>query len=184
MTPLAADADKRSAHAKTTRLLIPFIIIALTLMGMLALAVVAGMKPELASALLWAQVALAGVGLVLTVGIALTVRVELYEPLYFLRTWMARVRTDDLSARVQVPLRGEFRALAQDMNKVADALESLTTDMEAQVSKQTERIEQKTRSLQVLYDVAASLNVSRDLNDLLIRFLQGVYRKRRDGSEG
>lgn len=171
MTPLAAGADKRSAPAKTTRLLIPFVVIALTLMGMLALAVVAGMKPEMTSSLLWAQVALAGFGLVLTIGIALTVRVELYEPLYFLRTWMARVRMDDLSARVQVPLRGEFRTLAQDMNKVADALESLTTDMEAQVSKQTERIEQKTRSLQVLYDVAASLNVSRDLNDLLIRFL-------------
>jgi two-component system nitrate/nitrite sensor histidine kinase NarX len=43
--------------------------------------------------------------------------------------------------------------------------------METQVCKQTERIEQKKRSLQVLYDVAASLNVSRDLSDLLVRFL-------------
>jgi len=39
------------------------------------------------------------------------------------------------------------------------------------VRQQTERIEQKTRSLKILYDVAASVNVSRDLDDLLTRFL-------------
>ncbi|NIR32561.1 MAG: GAF domain-containing protein, partial [Gammaproteobacteria bacterium] len=50
-------------------------------------------------------------------------------------------------------------------------LESLSRDMAAQVSKQTMRIEQKTRSLAILYDVAASINAARDLNDLLTRFL-------------
>src|SRR5690606_31524045 len=51
------------------------------------------------------------------------------------------------------------------------ALQALSLDMETAVCKQTQRIEQKKRSLQVLYNVAASLNVSRDLNDLLARFL-------------
>jgi len=171
MTPLAAGADRKTGPARATRLLIPFIIIAATLVGMLAVAVFSYINPGLEAELIWAQLALAGFGVALTVGVALAVRLELYDPLSFLRTWMARVRSDDLSARVRVPRHGEFRGLAQDMNHLADALESLTTDMEAQVSKQTERIEQKTRSLQVLYDVAASLNVSRDLNDLLIRFL-------------
>ena len=43
--------------------------------------------------------------------------------------------------------------------------------MDDEVRRQTKRFEQKTNSLQVLYDVATSLNTSRDLNDLLTRFL-------------
>jgi two-component system nitrate/nitrite sensor histidine kinase NarX len=39
------------------------------------------------------------------------------------------------------------------------------------VSRHTETLAQKTRSLQVLYDVAASINLFNDLDDLLTRFL-------------
>ena len=44
-------------------------------------------------------------------------------------------------------------------------------DMQSQVSKQTKHIERKTHSLEIIYDVAASINISRDLDDLLTRFL-------------
>ncbi len=38
-------------------------------------------------------------------------------------------------------------------------------------AESAERLAQKTRSLQILYDVAASVNTARDLDDLLTRFL-------------
>jgi two-component system nitrate/nitrite sensor histidine kinase NarX len=43
--------------------------------------------------------------------------------------------------------------------------------MDREVSRHTETLAQKTRSLQVLYDVAASVNLFNDLDDLLTRFL-------------
>jgi two-component system nitrate/nitrite sensor histidine kinase NarX len=42
------------------------------------------------------------------------------------------------------------------------------------VRKQTQHIERKTHSLEIIYDVAASINVSRDLDDLLTRFLHTI----------
>lgn len=47
----------------------------------------------------------------------------------------------------------------------------LSRDMAAQVRQQTTHIQHKSRSLEILYDVAASINSSRDLDDLLTRFL-------------
>ena len=44
-------------------------------------------------------------------------------------------------------------------------------NMQSEVAKQTRRIQQKTHSLEILYDVAANINAARDLEDLLTRFL-------------
>jgi two-component system nitrate/nitrite sensor histidine kinase NarX len=43
--------------------------------------------------------------------------------------------------------------------------------MEIEVKRQTVQFEQKNRSLQLLYDIATGISTSRDLNDLLTRFL-------------
>src|SRR5690606_10232805 len=69
------------------------------------------------------------------------------------------------------PPKGEFAELARDINSLGEELKTLSRELDAQVQKQTERIAQKTHSLEILYDVAASISVSRDLNDLLTRFL-------------
>lgn len=96
----------------------------------------------------------------------------LHDPLSHLRNWSLRMRAGHLSARVPVPPNGEFAKLAHDINTLSEELQSLTEDMDRQVRSQTERLAQKTRSLEVLYDVAASLNSSRDLDDLLKGFLR------------
>ncbi len=96
----------------------------------------------------------------------------LLGPLESLRHWAARMRVGDFSARVtQVP-GSAFADLVEDVNRVGDELQVLSRDMESKVQKQTESLEQKTRSLELLYDVAASINVSRDIKDLLSRFLR------------
>lgn len=96
----------------------------------------------------------------------------LLEPLRHMRTWAQRMRNGDLSARVPVPRGGgECARLARDINSLGEEFKLLSWDMESQVNKQTERLAQKTRSLELLYDVAASINLSRDLDELLTCFL-------------
>lgn len=112
------------------------------------------------------------VGAAVTLGLMLArLKQLLHDPLSYLRQWSLRMRAGHLSARVPVPANGEFAELARDINSLSEELQSLTEDMDRQVQSQTERLAQKTRSLEILYDVAASLNSSRDLDDLLTRFL-------------
>lgn len=114
---------------------------------------------------------LLGLGLLFLGGLYYLVKQNLLQPLFLLRQWADHVGTGDLAARIPVPEQGDFQNLASDINSISDRLQGLSLDMEAQVHKQTEHIKHKTRSLEILYDVAASINSSRDLDDLLTRFL-------------
>jgi len=99
------------------------------------------------------------------------VRHDLLEPLSHLRNWSMRMRDGNLSARIPVPARGEFRELAQDINRLSDELKSLTMEMDSNVRAQTVRIARKTQSLDILYDIASSLSQPGDLDKLLESFL-------------
>ncbi len=93
------------------------------------------------------------------------------QPVMHLREWVLHMRGGNLSARIPEPRHGEFTDLSSDLNSLGEMLWSLSRDTEQQLQNYTEHTAQKTRSLTILYDVAASINVSRDLNDLLTRFL-------------
>lgn len=110
-------------------------------------------------------------GAVFLGGLYHTIKQHLLQPLAQLRQWADHVGAGELAARISVPGRGDFQNLAADINVISDQLQDLSLNMEAQVNKQTAHIKHKTRSLEVLYDVAASINSSRDLDDLLTRFL-------------
>ena len=92
-------------------------------------------------------------------------------PLNNLREWSEEMLKDNHSARISIKSQGEFTDIFKGINVLSDRLETLTLDMQSQVRKQTKHIQRKTHSLEVIYDVAASINVSRDLDDLLTRFL-------------
>lgn len=93
------------------------------------------------------------------------------SPLNNLRQWSEEMLKDNHSARISIKSQGEFTDIFKGINLLSDRLETLTLDMQSQVKKQTKHIERKTHSLEVIYDVAASINISRDLDDLLTRFL-------------
>lgn len=92
-------------------------------------------------------------------------------PLNNLREWSEEMLEDNHSARISIKSQGEFTDIFKGINVLSDRLETLTLDMQSQVRKQTKHIQRKTHSLEVIYDVAASINISRDLDDLLTRFL-------------
>ena len=99
------------------------------------------------------------------------VRHNFLYPLNNLQRWSEEMLDDNHSARISIKSQGEFTGLFKGINVLSDRLETLTLDMQSQVKKQTKHIERKTHSLEIIYDVAASINNSRDLDDLLSRFL-------------
>ena len=99
------------------------------------------------------------------------VRHNFLYPLNNLRHWAEEMLDDNHSARISIKSQSEFTSLFKGINVLSDRLETLTLDMQSQVKKQTKHIERKTHSLEVIYDIAANINISRDLDDLLTRFL-------------
>jgi len=98
-------------------------------------------------------------------------RRDLLAPLAELRDWVMQMRNGQLSARLPESGQPKFNQLYQDINALGERLESLSLNLQSEVEQQTHRIQQKTHSLEILYDVAANINAARDLEDLLTRFL-------------
>jgi len=61
--------------------------------------------------------------------------------------------------------------MIEDISNLGRELVNLSSNMDLEVSRQTERIAHKSRTLEVLYEIAARINISGDLEDLLKRFL-------------
>ncbi len=76
-----------------------------------------------------------------------------------------------LDARLPKAHQPDFSELYQDINSLGDRIESLSLHLHSEVEKHTARIQQKTHSLEILYDIAANINAASDLEDLLTRFL-------------
>jgi two-component system nitrate/nitrite sensor histidine kinase NarX len=171
LVPPASGWRPKSRGLTGSRLFWPLAALLGVLAGLGVSGILMMRVPAAAHALLAVQgmLLLAGLGAVLA--IAYRVQQTLLDPLAHLRNWALRMRGGNLAARIPVPRSGEFAELASDINSLGEALQALSRDLDSQVRKQTERLAHKTHSLQVLYDVAASVNVSRDLNDLLTRFL-------------
>jgi two-component system nitrate/nitrite sensor histidine kinase NarX len=87
------------------------------------------------------------------------------------RDWVKNIQLGQLDTRITLADDEELLELSSNINKIGAKLNSLYMNMDEEIERQTDRIAQKNKSLQVLYDVAASINASRDLSDLLTRFL-------------
>ena len=143
---------------------------ALLLLGALALPFTAG--PVWRTALPVLAAALIGAAAVQTLRLQRRMRCEFLQPLAQLREWAGRMRAGELTARVPEAQSGAVRALARDLNGLGEMVSGLSAQLEARVQKATRRIAQKTRSLEILCDVAATINTSRDLDQLLKKFLE------------
>jgi len=171
MIPPAEGWRRKSYRLFVNRLTLPLIALALIFAAIGAAAFVVARFPQYATSLYAALALLTVAGFVLIGIIIARVRRDLVEPLAHLRNWSLRMRGGNLSARIPVPLSGEFRELALDINRLSDELKSLTMEMDAHVRAQTVRLARKTQSLDILYDVASSLSQPGDLDKLLESFL-------------
>ncbi len=95
-------------------------------------------------------------------------------PLMHLRHWVHMMRGGSLQAQIPTTKDAEFADLAEDLNMVGMMLLRLSEDAESQLQEHTKHITSKTRSLQILYNLSASINYSGNMEELLNTFLQTI----------
>ncbi len=124
------------------------------------------------SLLLWLNLIFLFAGLFFIFRISFLIRYDLVTPFIHLRNWALLMKKKDYSARLPMPKKGEFAKLAVDINSLSDKLQSLSAEFQQEVEKQIHKVEEKNHSLNILYEVATSINRSEDLDSLLSRFLK------------
>jgi two-component system nitrate/nitrite sensor histidine kinase NarX len=98
----------------------------------------------------------------------------LLQPLLRLCQWAELMRGVNLDARVDFGPDSDFDELARDINELATMIQNLSRDTEVQLQKHTDHITRESRSLAILYDVASSINLSSDLNELFDKSLESL----------
>lgn len=99
-------------------------------------------------------------------------RMRVLNAEFRVRKWIVRVLEGDLGARVLPTVRSGEISLLDDLNVLGEMISRMCKNIDQQTRIQVEQLAQKTRSLEILYDAAAGVNVLHDVNELLTRFLQ------------
>lgn len=97
---------------------------------------------------------------------------QLLKPLAALENSLALINQGDPDARLPMGTSRVLDPTTRDMDSLITELNELYEDMDNRISRHTTRLAQKTASLKILYDVAASINQVEDLDALLMRFLR------------
>lgn len=130
------------------------------------------LAPELKRYVIAAQIILLVTGLSISVALARRVYREVLKPMDSVRLWASRMRKGDYSTEISLPQRGEFAGLLKDLTDMGRWYRDASLEGDDDVSEQIREMARKTRLLEILYDIAASISVSRDLDDILTRFLR------------
>jgi len=153
------------------RMYVPLVILVIVFITIASVNLIAHKNSESFNTIFIINIVLLLSGLFLITNIAFNLHAQLLRPLLLLRDWSKKLHDGELSARLPGIPETDFSVLFMEINNIASNLQELSEDMKNQVKKQTDFIKQKTQSLEIIYDVAASINAARDLDDLLTRFL-------------
>ncbi len=89
-----------------------------------------------------------------------------------LSIWSQKILKGEVTSRMPIKSNhSPSKGIRKHINKISDDYEILTKTQHQRLIRQKEIIDQKRYYLDVLYDVASSINKSSDLEDLLQRFL-------------
>jgi two-component system nitrate/nitrite sensor histidine kinase NarX len=108
-----------------------------------------------------------GFGAAIVMLLAWQIRRHFLDPLAHLYTWALGMCDGDLSSRIAPRQPGRFAKLTFHINRLSEALEKLANEMDDVVWQQTRRLQQRNKSLEVLFEVASAVNTASNLNDLL-----------------
>ncbi|MGD2116852.1 MAG: histidine kinase [Chromatiales bacterium] len=98
---------------------------------------------------------------------------QLLKPLARMEASVAHVCQGEPDATLEsADSVGVFDGMARDLGSINEELTGLYEDMDSRVARHTSRLAQKTASLKILYDVAATINQAETLEELLLRFLR------------
>ncbi len=169
-----------SGGPRTLHLLIALSLVAIVVAAAAALAGYRGLLSA-ASALNLILAALI-VAALAALGTLRKIRRDLHEPLVALNRWALGMCSGDFSTRMAIPkshpsTRGAVQTLAFHVNRLSEALEGLADNMDEVVWCQTEGLREKNASLELLYEVAASVARHDSLGDALHDSTQALMRK-------
>ncbi len=160
----------------TGNLLLPILIlggsVVVSLVMVLALSIY---QPETSSLYLLLLISI--VTTLFSLGLVLVrLRSQLLRPLASLEQIVNQVCQGEPVASKGHEQTGVLSGMARDIDSLSEELTDIYEDMEVRVARQTSRLAQKTTSLQVLYDVAAGINQSENLDELLLEYM-GVFKR-------
>lgn len=99
---------------------------------------------------------------------------ELLLPLLRLCNWADLMRGVNLDAQVEFGRGSDFAELSRDINMLGNMIKNLSRDTEIQLQKHTDHITRESRALAIQYDVASSINLSHDLDELFGKSLRSL----------
>ncbi len=103
---------------------------------------------------------------------SIRLRRQLLKPLVNLETSVAQVSQGEPGAALPDTDTGVLGGMVRDIDSLSEELMELYEDMDSRIARHTTRLAQKTASLKILYDVAATINREENLDALLLRFLR------------
>ena len=104
--------------------------------------------------------------------VLIRLRSQLLRPLATLEQTVTQIcQGEPMAQRGSEKTGGVLSGMARDIDSLNEELTDIYEDMEVRVARQTHRLAQKTTSLQVLYDVAAGINESENLDELLMEYM-------------
>ncbi len=104
--------------------------------------------------------------------VLMRLRSQLLRPLSTLEQTVTQIcQGEPVAHRGSEQPTGVLSGMARDIDSLNEELTDIYEDMEVRVARQTWRLAQKTTSLQVLYDVAAGINQSENLDELLLEYM-------------
>ena len=116
-----------------------------------------------------AQLVLLGLAALIVAVLMYQVRQHLLAPLAQLYAWALQMCDGDFSARIVPPRLGRFAKLSFHVNRLSEALDRLANEMDDMVWEQTERLHQKNQSLELLYEIVATLQTTGALPEVMER---------------
>lgn len=128
------------------------------------------------------QFLLVGLAVASTVAFFYTAYLFVLNPLQRLQRAVARIGSEDFSARVEMEADDEFGELGSAFNTMASHLEALYQQLEAKVAEKTERLEVKRQRLATLYEASAFIGGAEALDALAEGFARLV--RRSAGADG
>jgi len=84
------------------------------------------------------------------------IRTVLIHPIRQVHDWASEVSDGNMGARIAEPGSGDFEGLIEQVNRLSKRMLEMQQSLKNQVSEQTRRLEQKTLSLELLYEVVSS----------------------------
>jgi len=156
-------------------LVLPLMAIALTMLALFACNYLLLVYPEFKIGIIAADILLVILGTYLVLISHRRIKKNLLQPLVQMRNWAYALQDGDLTARIPLPDQGEFLKLAIAINDLGDSFYSLSLEMGDKVKEQTRRLEEKSKTLEILYEVAATSNSAHDNVELLQNYLFTLF---------